>query len=130
MVEDRCEWLREVDFQPRAEAATSAGCCSRRTARVEEYAIESDYHETWVRLPESPGPTAAWPRDGRLLVAAEPALAPARLGMELSFGRISADGAWTIAHSSLPWCEGRAPELGHRREWVCRLCEDGVLAPG
>lgn len=158
VVEDSCEWLREVDFQPpRRGRDIGRMVFAEDGARVEEYGIESDYHETWVRLPESLGPTAAWQaRDGRrllvagrcfflvrpravalpraenlaTLVAAEPALAPARLGMELSFGRIGADGAWTIAHSTLPWCEGRALELGDRREWVCLLCEDGALAPG
>lgn len=58
-----CEWHRRIDFQP-AGPSRDIGIMlfSPDQNSVEEYGVESAYHETWHRLPGSGGPSAAWQR--------------------------------------------------------------------
>jgi hypothetical protein len=142
--DDICQWHRYGDFHAPAGCRDIGRMLFHRDGNtVEEYGIEADYHETWQRLPESVGPTAAWisaatalsrlllvagdcfflvrPRKrplprGRSL-AATLQDGPDCLDFELSFGRIRGAGsAWRILHSTLPWREGASVEGG---DWRC-----------
>lgn len=56
-----CQWHRKIDFQP-ARAGRDYGrmILDESVARLDEFGVDSDYHETWVRLDRSAGPCAAW----------------------------------------------------------------------
>ena len=60
-----CQWHRQVDFQP-ARAGRDYGRMVVDPAgnRLDEFGVDSDYRETWVRLDRSAGPCAAWHRGG------------------------------------------------------------------
>ncbi len=137
--ETYCQWHRLVDFQPTARSRDYGRIVFRDDgAAMEEYGVDAEYHETWIRLPPSVGPSQAWCREapagfGELLLVAGGcffylrdrlrALPPAQdllalvdepeaaalLDMELSFGQWDAvAGSGVITHSTLPWREGKA----------------------
>jgi len=153
VLEDRCQWHRDLDFQP-ATANRDIGTMIFHADGIglDEYGIDADYHETWQRLPEGLGPSAAWCGDvsaaARLLVAGDcfflvrPRVGPLPpdayisalmlerpecLDFELSYGRISgAKSPWCILHSTLPWREGESLDGGI---WRCLDAEPGAVAP-
>lgn len=55
---DRCTWHRLTDFQP-ANGSRDVGRMAFDGERLIETGVEADYLETWERLPESRGGTAA-----------------------------------------------------------------------
>ncbi|HEX5393031.1 MAG TPA: hypothetical protein VFW68_07115 [Rhodocyclaceae bacterium] len=77
--DDKCQWLRDVDFQPHRGSRDVGRMVFIENSRVlEEYGVEADYHETWIRLPEGDGPCACWERKNlkthgieRLLIAGD-----------------------------------------------------------
>lgn len=60
-----CQWHRQVDFQPpRAGRDYGRMVLASRGEQLEEFGVDSDYRERWVRLGRSAGPCAAWRRSG------------------------------------------------------------------
>jgi hypothetical protein len=60
---DECRWLRDVDYQPNMGIRDVGRMVFMEDGHVlEEYGVEADYHETWIRLPEGDGPCACWER--------------------------------------------------------------------
>lgn len=60
---DVCTWLRDVDFQPDTGTRDVGRMVFLDEGSVlEEYGVETDYHERWERLPNSDGPCACWER--------------------------------------------------------------------
>jgi hypothetical protein len=56
-----CQWHRQVDFQPaRPHRDFGRMVFSNGGATVDEYGVDADYRETWVRLPQSTGASGAW----------------------------------------------------------------------
>ena len=153
VLDDRCQWHHDLDFQP-TTANRDIGTMIFHADGIglDEYGIDTDYHETWHRLPESLGPGAAFFGRGsspaRLLVAGDcfflvrPRVVPLStdahlaalmskqpkcLDFELSYGRIfGAKTPWLIVHSTLPWREGQS--LGEET-WRCLDAEPGAVAP-
>ena len=153
VLEDRCQWHHELDFQPTTMGRDIGTMIFHADGTIiEEYGVDTDYHETWHRLPESLGPSAAWCSGGNLpawlLVAGDcfflvrPRVRPSPPGarlvavvlerpecldFELSYGRIfGAETPWLILHSTLPWREGQ--RLGEDA-WRCLDAEPGAVAP-
>jgi hypothetical protein len=60
-----CQWNRVVDFQP-ARPTRDYGRIVFHPGggALDEIGVDSNYRETWVRLPQSMGATAAWRKDG------------------------------------------------------------------
>lgn len=153
VLDDRCQWHHDLDFQP-TTANRDIGTMIFHTDGIglDEYGIDVDYHETWQRLPEGLGPSAAWcggvSAPARLLVTGDcfflvrPRIGPLPpdahlaalvlerpeyLDFELSYGRIcGAETPWRILHSTLPWREGESLRGGI---WRCLGAEPGALAP-
>ncbi len=58
-----CQWHRQVDFQPARDSRDIGRMVLGGDGRVlDEWGVDSDYRETWVRLDRSAGPCAAWRR--------------------------------------------------------------------
>lgn len=154
VLDDHCQWHHDLDFQSTTMRRDIGTMIFHADGTViEEYGVDADYHETWHRLPESVGPSAAWCSGGgnlpaRLLVAGDcfflvrPRVRPlppdARLAalvlehpecldFELSYGRIfGAETPWRILHSTLPWREGQSLSDDY---WRCLDAERGAAAP-
>ncbi len=58
-----CQWHRHIDFQPPRQGRDLGVMVFDATGDVvEEYGVDADYHETWVRLPHSIDACSAWQR--------------------------------------------------------------------
>lgn len=153
VTDDTCQWHRDLDFQPPTGGRDIATVIPHADGMgLEEYGIDDEYHESWVRLPESIGPAGVWlkrdttparllvagdcfflvrPRRSRL-VAGDPlqVLAQAQpewLDFELSYGRIRGGAEpWQILHSTLPWREGQRLAAD---AWRCLYADHGAAAP-
>lgn len=148
---DRCHWHHDLDFKPTTSIRDIGTMIFHADGTtVEEYGVDTDYHETWQRLPGSIGPSAAWcgceSPQSRLLVAGDcfflvrpgvrastPANSRAATALEipdypeLSYGRIGgADKQWLILHSTLPWREGQSLD---EEIWRCLDAEAGAVLP-
>lgn len=63
---DECRWLRDVDYQPNMGTRDVGRMVFIEDGHaLEEYGMEADYRETWVRLPEGNGACACWERKHR-----------------------------------------------------------------
>ncbi len=138
---DICRWLRKYDFQPPSGANDIGRMQFETPDRVLEFGVEAEYFEIWERLPGSHGATFAIQESddplslllgaGEYVMAVRPRSAPLpvapdlatfaagkngqvlreTLDFEISFGRRSANRAWTIELSTLPWQQGRVMPL-------------------
>lgn len=59
VVGDRCQWLRQIDYQP-ARADLDIGHMQFSGNRLIESGIERNYTEIWEKLPDSQGATFAF----------------------------------------------------------------------
>jgi len=59
VVGDRCQWLRQIDYQP-VRADLDIGHMQFSGNRLIESGIERDYTEVWEKLPDSQGATFAF----------------------------------------------------------------------
>lgn len=133
-----CQWHRQVDFQPpRPDRDYGRIVIGGDRMSMDEFGVDADYREHWVRLPQSLGATSAWRRMseaaqaagrfGELLLVAgacffylrdRPCALPPEGGLAAAAdpaGALDMElslGVWdgnagTITHSSLPWREGQ-----------------------
>jgi len=58
-----CQWHRQVDYQPTRQTRDYGRIVFYPDGQtLDEFGVDAEYRETWVRLPHSAGPTAAWRR--------------------------------------------------------------------
>lgn len=96
----RCTWHRQMDFQP-ANGSLDIGRMIFDGERLTETSIETDYLETWERLPPSRGGTAALEL---VMEAGEPPIRPAWLLVA---------GACFMYVQGRPYPLSDAPDLPH-----------------
>lgn len=96
----RCTWHRQMDFQP-ANGSRDIGRMVFDGERLTETGIETDYLETWERLPPSRGGTAALEL---VMEAGEPPIRPAWLLVA---------GACFMYVQGRPYPLSDAPDLPH-----------------
>ena len=63
-----CQWHRQVDFQP-ARPGRDFGriVFFDGGAALDEFGVDTQYRETWVRLPRSVGASGAWRRSANVM---------------------------------------------------------------
>ena len=61
-----CQWHRQVDYQPTRRTRDYGRIVFYPDGQaLDEFGVDTEYRETWVRLPQSTGSTAAWRKTGR-----------------------------------------------------------------
>lgn len=123
-----CTWHRLVDYQPPGPSPDAGRMVFETPDRVIETGVHGVYRETWLRLPDSVGPSRALAESaradgqpgtrlfqaGRYLMRVSPRRHVWQPDFEISFGVLGA-GQWRIEQSTRPELEGCSLGLSLQR---------------